>query len=215
MNNNVNNQQPMRQPLKQCKYCKQPIAAKASVCPYCRKSQSSAGLVVILVLLSILACFLIFAFIIVPIMQGYQKREQEIKHNNYVVSTEAPTQAPTESTTAEINQLLYDANDIKIYYKGASSERSRVKFHIYIENNSNREVCIQTRDFAINGYMINDVFTPQVAAGKKINDTINVYTKYLDENNITQINDVEFYFHIFNWDDWEDKIDTDVIHLEG
>ena len=209
MNNNVNNQQPMRQPLKQCKYCKQPIAAKASVCPYCHKSQSSAGLVVILVLLSFLGCFLILAFVIAPIMQGYQNRENEINNDNYEVITEAPT----EPTTAE-PVLLYDENNVKIYFTGISYVRGNTKLNVYIENNSDKNLMIQVDKFTVNDFVVNTLFSSHVPIGKKNNDDITILKSSLEKNNITEFNSVEFTFNIINDDDWSDNVNTEPIKLE-
>lgn len=65
----MNNQNPTtNQPkVKQCKYCKQTIDKKASVCPYCRKKQSSPGC-----LIAVLAFF--FVVIIFPSIVGYSNR---------------------------------------------------------------------------------------------------------------------------------------------
>lgn len=49
-------------PMKPCKHCRQMIDKKASVCPYCRKKQSSGCLTVFIVLLGIV--FVFFAFVI-------------------------------------------------------------------------------------------------------------------------------------------------------
>ncbi len=39
----MNNQQPMQFQFKLCKYCRQRIDPRASVCPYCRKKQTGGG----------------------------------------------------------------------------------------------------------------------------------------------------------------------------
>lgn len=219
MNDNLNNQQPMQtqQPLKQCKYCKRGIDRAAKVCPYCNREQSSAAKIVFAILFAFIVFGVLCVYVFPPLWEEFFPKESASTNNpvpyNYTYQTSPPT---TQPTTAEpINKLIYDANDIKIFYKGASVDDRRVMLHLYIENNSDRNICVQTRDFSVNGFMIKEIFTPQIAAGKKINDSIRIYTKELDENNIETINNVEFYFHIFNWDDSEDRIDSDLIRLEG
>ena len=62
--------------------------------------------------------------------------------------------------------------------------------------------------------MIRGLISADVAAGKKINDGITIKSYDLEENNISSIENVEFTFHIFNRDDWDDSFDSDIIYLE-
>ena len=112
-------------------------------------------------------------------------------------------------------QVLYDTNGIKITYKGLDNHDfwgSKIK--LLIENNTDRSYTIQVRDFSANGFMIRGLISADVAAGKKINDGITIKSYDLEENNISSIENVEFTFHIFNWDDWDDSFDSDIIYLE-
>ena len=85
---------------------------------------------------------------------------------------------------------------------------------LLIENNTNTDYCIQTRNMSVNGYMMDPVFSPDVAAGKKANDSITFYKTQLEENDIDRIDQMEFNFYIFSWDDMLDSgFDTETIIL--
>ena len=128
--------------------------------------------------------------------------------------TDPPTEAPTEAPPEEENLVLYDANGITITYKGIESGWMGTEVKLLIENNTNTDYCIQTRNMSVNGYMMDPVFSPDVAAGKKANDSITFYKTQLEENDIDRIDQMEFNFYIFSWDDMLDSgFDTETIIL--
>lgn len=119
-----------------------------------------------------------------------------------------------ESRIAEEKKnTLYNANGLKIVYKDISSDWYGKHINLYIENNSSENFTIQVRDFSINGYMIDPIFSSDVVSGKKINDDIHVFDSDLDDNNIDEIKTIEFKFHYFNSDSWSDDIDSDIIKI--
>lgn len=119
-----------------------------------------------------------------------------------------------ESRQAEERKnTLYNANGIKIMYKGISYDYGYRNIDLYIENNSSKNVTVQVRDFSINGYMIDPMFSSDIAAGKKINDDISIFSSDLFDNNIDEIETIEFYFHIFDSDSWSNDFDTDIIKI--
>ena len=119
-----------------------------------------------------------------------------------------------ESRQAEEKKnTLYNANGIKIMYKGISEKYSRKMIKLFIENNSSNNITVQVRDFSINGYMINPIFSSDVATGKKINDDIDIFESDLEDNGIDEIKTIEFKIHYFNSDSWSDDIDSDVIKI--
>ena len=130
--------------------------------------------------------------------------------------TEPETEAPTEPAN-DISKVMYDANGIRITLVGIESDDNSifptVNLKVLIENDTDEEKCVQVRQFSINGFMIDPYFSPEIAAHKKINDKITIDAEDLEKNGITYdtIQDIELSFHIFNWDDWENNIDTDPV----
>lgn len=122
---------------------------------------------------------------------------------------EKPAEKPTENKSSE--QVLFDNNGIKITYTGMSSSYLGPQIKLRIENNSDIEFTVQTRNCAVNGYMIDPVMSCDVGSGKKANTSMTFMDSYLEENGITTIESVELNFHMFNWDYDDRGFDTETI----
>lgn len=117
-----------------------------------------------------------------------------------------------EVTLAE--QVIFEGNDIKVTATGMDySGFFGPSVKVLIENNSTANITVQTRDSSINGLMVDTVFSADVAAGKKANDTITFSSDDLEAAGITTIKDIELVLHIIDGDSWDDIADSDVIRL--
>lgn len=114
-----------------------------------------------------------------------------------------------QSVTME--QVLLDQSGIKITFTGVKEERSYTNLKLKIENNTDIPITVQERDMSINDIMISGVFSPTVAAGKTANDEISIFTSDLEENSITQIENVELKFLVFNDDTLDTILESQVI----
>jgi len=85
--------------------------------------------------------------------------------------------------------------------------------YVYAENNTDADLTIQTRDVSINGFMVEPIFSCDIAAGKKAYDTITFMETDLQDNSITDITELELKFSIFDSDSWEDILNTDIIKI--
>lgn len=120
-----------------------------------------------------------------------------------------------EYTFDDSGDLAYEGNNIKIVVKGLSEDDSVFgpSIVVYIENNSGQDITVQTRDVSINGFMMDAMFSCDLAAGKRAIDTITFFESELEENEITAIEDIELSFHIFDYDSWDTIADTEVVKL--
>lgn len=84
---------------------------------------------------------------------------------------------------------------------------------VLIENDTDKDLTIQCRNSSVNGYMVETMFSAEVAAVKKANDAITFLSSDLEENSITQIQDLELSFHIFDTATWKTIADTAPIQL--
>lgn len=111
--------------------------------------------------------------------------------------------------------VAYEGNGIKIVVKGLSEDDSIFGpgIVVYIENTSDKNITVQTRDVSINGFMIDGIFSSDVMAGKHAVDSITFMDSDLEENDITEITEVELSFHIFTMENWDTITDTDVITI--
>jgi len=111
-------------------------------------------------------------------------------------------------------EVLYDANGIKIVYQGLSKDGFLgPEVNLYIENSTDSTVTIQTRDTSVNGFMIDPILSSDVVPGKKAYDEMTFMSSNLEESNITEIEEIELSFHIFDAATWDTIVDTEAITI--
>ena len=120
-----------------------------------------------------------------------------------------------EYTFADDGDVAYDDGGVKIVIKGLAEDESVFgpSIVVYIENNSDKDITVQTRDVSINGFMVDAMFSSDVLVGKHAVDTITFMEFDLEENEITEIENVELSFHVFDYEDWGTIVDTDVVEI--
>ena len=130
--------------------------------------------------------------------------------------TTANTATPLPQNTASIDEIvLVDESDVKITAKSLEDDGLfGPEIKLLIENNSAQDLTVQCRNTAVNGYMVDSMFSVDVAAGKKANDTISFLRSKLDLSGIESIADIELSFHIFTMEDWETYLDTPQIQIK-
>ncbi len=113
-------------------------------------------------------------------------------------------------------EAIYDNNGIRIVAKGIWEDLSYMgpSLVLYIENNTEDAITIQSRDVSINGFMVDPIFSCEIMPGKKAIDDIIFMNSDIEENQIERIDEVELSFHIFKTDGWETIEDTKSITLE-
>jgi predicted small lipoprotein YifL len=118
-------------------------------------------------------------------------------------------------TFDDSGDVAYDEKDVKIVIKGLSQDDSIIGpgVVVYIENNSEKAITVQTRDVSINGFMVDAMFSCEVMPGKRAVDSITFMSSDLEENNITGIENVELSFHIFDSASWSTLADTNVVTI--
>ena len=130
------------------------------------------------------------------------------------VGNKIPAPEDILPTPTQVNGTLYKGNGIIIKYKGITSPYDGVTYiNLYIENNNSRNLCVQIEDMSVNGYVIDGIFSPDIPAGKKINDEISILNSYLTKNNISKVKEIDIRFNIFDWDDYKYEIITDPVRI--
>lgn len=112
--------------------------------------------------------------------------------------------------------LLVEAEGVKIIGKGLSANDSfwGPGLILYIENNSEENVTVQVRDVSVNGFMVSSSMSTDVLIGKRAITAVQFFSTDLEDNGITDIENVELYFHIFKAENWDTITDTDVIRVD-
>lgn len=112
--------------------------------------------------------------------------------------------------------IIYDENGMRIVVKGISKDASIFgsSVTIFIENHTGKDVTIQARKVSVNDYMIEPIFSSDVAAGKCAVDNITFMSTELEENDILEIRSVELSFRVLNPKNMEKLFDTNKITIE-
>lgn len=110
---------------------------------------------------------------------------------------------------------VYEGKGVKIIVKGLNEEDSLFGpgLVVYIENTSDESVSVQSRNTSVNGFMVDTMFSQEVGAGKHAVSEVTFLEADLEENEITQIQDVELSFHIFDTESWDTIVDTETVKL--
>ena len=121
---------------------------------------------------------------------------------------------PAKQVTVEPGVLL-EEKGLKIQLKNLDAGGLfGPELKLLIENDSEKNLTIQCRHASVNGYMVETMFSADVAAGKKSNDGITFLSADLERSGITEIADMEFSFHVFTTEDWDTYLDSKQIRVE-
>jgi len=114
-----------------------------------------------------------------------------------------------------IGDLAYNENGVEIVVKGISVEDSIFGpgIIVYIANSSERDITVQVRDVSVNGFMMDTIFSSDVLAGKHSVSAITFLSSDLEENEITEIEETELSFHIFDKNSWDTIVDTNTVTI--
>lgn len=112
-------------------------------------------------------------------------------------------------------QVLLEQDGIKI----TATEFSTDEFwgpsvSLKLENNTDKNVTVQTRSSSVNGYMMDFSMSCDIAAGKKATDSFYISEESLEQAGIDTIAEMNFYFTVFDSDTWDDIFDSDYITLK-
>ena len=111
--------------------------------------------------------------------------------------------------------VAVDENGVKIVIKQLDSKNSitGIDVYVYVENNTDDPIAVQTMDESVNGYMITPYFYCNVLPGKKAFSAISFFEEYLKDNNITEIKELELKFEINNPDSWDTIFESEAISV--
>lgn len=111
--------------------------------------------------------------------------------------------------------VLVDEQDVKIIYKDFITEDSFFgPFAVlYVENNGTEAIDLDCDDVKVNGFMMSTWLYGSVQPGTCAIMTLEFYESDLEENGITEFNDVQLTFAASYVDEWDDFLETDLITL--
>ncbi len=128
---------------------------------------------------------------------------------------ETGSQAPVPKDATIEETVLVNEAGVKITAKKLNLKGFfGPEIELLIENDSEKNLTVQTRNASVNGYMIETMLSADVASGKKANESLTFMNTDLKMCGIETIADMEFSFHIFCSDDWSAYLDTEMISVK-
>lgn len=133
--------------------------------------------------------------------------------NNSELSEESEDSSGTSATIDE--QVLVDQDGIVVTateYVTDSIWGDGVK--LLLENNSDKDVTVGCNALIVNDYMISDLFSSGIAAGKKSNETLYFSSTQLKAAGIENVGKIEIYFHVFDSSTYETVFDPECATIQ-
>lgn len=130
--------------------------------------------------------------------------EPEYNYEAYV-EADVPQITPTELYND--GELVITADSAGIYYDDYT-------IALGIQNNSDRDVSVNTQLLSVNGYMMNYGFSTHVSSGEGRQDLLQLYSYDLEEAGITEIAEIAFYLDLYDTKTYDSIATTELITLE-
>lgn len=112
-------------------------------------------------------------------------------------------------------QVCFENMGIKVTAKSIENDLIfGTGIKLLIENNGSRAYSIGVDDVIVNDCMISTLFSSQVAAGKKANDTLYLSSSDLKAAGIGNIGKIEIYFYIYDTDSYETVYRADCVTIK-
>ena len=121
--------------------------------------------------------------------------------------SENSSEAEKNADTANQSKVLFEDSTARITYTGTDEESWMGEgLKVTIENLSDKNITVQTRETSVNGVMDDPYFSCDVASGKTANDTIYFSSK-------DDLGTIELSFHIVDSDTYDTIADTEKVTL--
>lgn len=124
----------------------------------------------------------------------------DLANDPSTADTEAKSNAENDASASSVptieEQVLIDTNGIKITAKEYLTDKiwgDGIK--LLIENSADKDYTVGCDALIVNDYMITDLFSSKVAAGKNANETMYLSSSGLKAAGIESVGKVEMYFH--------------------
>lgn len=128
---------------------------------------------------------------------------------------------PTSSPSSEEGQqgaaeavFILDQDGVKVSAIGTETDGLGFSVLLSIENNSGRNITVQSRDSSVNGYMVDAILSQDVMDGKKANCDMTFMSSRLEDAGVEEIEEVEFALIVLETDSFDTIFESDAIKLE-
>ena len=118
-----------------------------------------------------------------------------------------------EQDVDDSGEVAVDNGDYKIVIQGLDTEYSYygADVYVYLENNTDKPVTFQSDNVSVNGFMIYPSFYCDVLPGMKAVTTLSFYEGDLTDNDITDIEEIELIFYVYDYESWSTVYESDTL----
>lgn len=110
---------------------------------------------------------------------------------------------------------IFNNDSVKIIYQGMRDDPYwGIEFVFYIENNSDKNIIVQVNTISINGFMVDSIMSPTICANKKIVEGLTALQTDLENNEITELENMEISFKIIDENTWDILYTTEPFVVE-
>lgn len=147
-----------------------------------------------------------------------ESKEIVVEDTDQTADTTDEATVTEESSTLDITideQVLFEQDGLKVTateYVTDSVFGDGIK--LLIENNGSTDVGLGCNALIVNDYMISDLFSSTVAAGKKDYETLSLSSSGLKAAGIENVGQIEIYFHTFDADSYMTISDIDCVTIK-
>ncbi|MBB2183238.1 hypothetical protein H0486_10140 [Lachnospiraceae bacterium MD1] len=129
------------------------------------------------------------------------------------------TESSNDGKTADLETIdeavLFEEDGVRVTAKEIVDDPIWGKgIVVLIENDTEQNIGVQCNTIVVNNYMISDLFSSTVAAGKKDNETITLLSSSLEEAGIDTISEINISFKVFDADSYDTLFNTDEISIK-
>lgn len=156
-------------------------------------------------------CFMMFAATLIGCSSGSTEKKDIVTTD----STEEETKVENSTEITIEEQVLFDNAGIVITAKEYVTDSiwgDGIK--LLLENNSDKTVSVGCEALIVNDYMIADLFSSEVAAGKKANEVMYLSSSELEAAGIDSVGKVEVYFNIYDSATYETICSSDCVTIQ-
>lgn len=133
--------------------------------------------------------------------------------DDITLNTDAPkaTQAIDRSGTPALNQ-----DGLEVVVRGTKIQDSDwgPEIMLYLNNQTGQNITVQLDDFSINGYMINPIFSCDVADGKLAYNSIYLDAEELKNNGIDHIDSITCSFVVCDPNTWDTIFESEPVTIQ-
>lgn len=163
-------------------------------------------------------CLLLLAITLGACTSGSGETKRVVQTEESVMTssdtaTSVPKQESAKTTIEE--QVILDRDDIMITAKEYVTDSiwgDGIK--LLLENNSDKTVTVGCKALIVNHYMISDLFSVEVASGKKANQVLYLSSSELKAAGIESVGQVEVYFYVFDSASYDTIFESECVTIQ-